>query len=141
MLIDMYSLVESVSASALVIWGLALLLNKRVIQSFFDSFTNIEKNETLNYLTAGMFLILGLIIIWVHNDWYWSFSVIVSLLGWILAIKASLWLLFPLVLARWAKKSAFFALKAWFRFVSGFVIIILGLLILADKIMALFRWA
>ena len=61
MLVDMYAVVESVVGSTLVIWGLALMVNKHIIKSFFDTFTNIEENETLNYLTASMFLILGLI--------------------------------------------------------------------------------
>ena len=72
MLIDMYSLVESVTASALILWGLALMINGRIIQSFYNTFTQVEKHETLNYLAASMFLLLGLITIWVHNDWYWS---------------------------------------------------------------------
>ena len=95
MLVDMYSVIESVVGSALVIWGIAVMVNKHIVKSFVDTFTNIEENETLLYLTASMFLILGLITIWVHNDWYLNTAVIVTIMGWILAIKFSLWLLFP----------------------------------------------
>ena len=131
MLNDMYSLVESVVGSALLIWGVALLVNKHIIQSFFDTFTNIEENETLSYLTASMFLILGLIIMFVHNDWYWSFGIIVTVLGWILFFKASLWLFFPKTLSRLAKKFSHLVLAGWFRFVYGGIITLLGLIVLS----------
>ena len=130
MLIDMYSLVESVVGSSLIIWGLALIVNQRIIQSFFNTFIDIENNETLGYLTASMFLILGLITIWVHNDWYWGIAIIVTLMGWILTIKASLWLLFPLYLSWLTKKFSPLVLNFWFRIVYGSVTLILGLLIL-----------
>ena len=130
MLIDMYSLVESVVGSSLIIWGLALIVNQRIIQSFFNTFINIKNNETLSYLTASMFLILGLITIWVHNDWYWGIAIIVTLMGWILTIKASLWLLFPLYFSWLTKKFFPFTLNFWFRIVYGLVTLILGLLIL-----------
>lgn len=129
MLVDMYAVVESVVGSALVIWGLAIIVNKHIIKSFFDTFTNIEENETLSYLTASMFLILGLITVWVHNDWYLNPAVIVTLLGWLLVIKSSLWLLFPKFFAQFAKKFSFLVLNTWFSFVYGAVTLILGLLI------------
>ena len=129
MLIDMYSLVESVVGSTLVIWGLALIVNKHIIKSFFDTFTNIEDNETLSYLTATMFLVLGLITVWVHNDWYLNSTIIVTVLGWLLIIKASLWLLFPKFIANFGKKLSYLILNSWFRLGYGVAIVILGLLV------------
>ena len=133
MLIDMYSLVESVAGSALLIWGLAFMLNGHIVQSFFDTFTNIEENETLSYLTASMFMILGLITVWVHNDWHFSITVIVTLLGWILTIKSTLWLFFPHFFARLAKKFSPLILNLWFRLSYGAFIIVLALAILGKN--------
>lgn len=132
MLIDMYSLVENVAGSLLIIWGLANMLNKSIIQSFFDTFTNREKNETLVYLTASMFLTLGLITIWVHNDWYWSPAIIVTVLGWVLTVKTSLWLFFPKQLFKLTKQFSTLAVNLWFRLAYGLVSIILGALILGN---------
>ena len=129
MLIDMYSVVENVTASSLIFWGLALMINSHIIESFIKTFTNVEDNETLSYLTGSMFFILGLIVLFVHNDWYLSFSLIVTLTGWIVAIKAALWVLFPFFFARQLKKISPLILNFWFRMVSGGFLIILGLLI------------
>ena len=132
MLTDMYSLVEAVVASCLVVWGLAFILNKHIVQSFFDTFTNIEKNETLSYLTAGMFLILGLITVWIHNDWHWRSPTVllITLIGWTLVFKSSLWLLFPKFLADLAKKFSSLVLSAWFRMTYGIGILLVGLWII-----------
>lgn len=132
MIVDIYDLTESVIGSAMVIWGLALLINKHIIKSFFETFTNIEKNEILILLTASMFLILGLITVWTHNDWY-SLSLIVTLIGWLITIKSSLWLLFPRQLAKISKRFANLILKSWFRFVYGAVTLLIGLLILGKE--------
>ena len=129
MFTDIYSLVESVVASSLIIWGVALIVNKHIVQSFFDTFTNIERNETLSYLTATMFLVLGLITVTVHNDWYWGSALIVTLIGWILVFKASLWLFSPKIAASLAKKYSHLILNSWFHFVYGAVIILLGLIV------------
>ena len=129
MLIDMYSLVESVVGSTLIIWGLAVIINKHIIRSFFDTFTNVEKNGTFIYFTVCMFLTLGLITVWVHNDWNWSFTIIVTLLGWIITIQTSLWLLFPRFLANLTKKFSPLVHKTWFRIGYGVIAIVLGLLI------------
>ena len=132
MIVDIYELIESVIGSSLIIWGLALIINKHIIKSFFETFTNIEKNEALTLLTASMFLILGLITVWAHNDWY-SLSIIVTLIGWLITIKSSLWLFFPKQLAEISKKFANLILKSWFRFAYGIAIILIGLLILGKE--------
>ncbi len=125
----MYSLVEVVVASSLIIWGLSLIINKHIVQSFYNAFTNIEKNEILIYLTASMFLILGLITVSVHNDWYLNPAIIVTLIGWIITIKSSLWLFFPRLLTKITKKSSVLILNSWFRFVYGAIIILLGMIV------------
>ena len=133
MLIDMYSLAESVIACALIVWGLAIFVNPQIIPSFLDTFINVEKNQTLLYLSSGMFLTLGLITIWVHNDWYLGVSVIVTLIGWLLTIKSSLWLLFPSQLARLTKKLYPFVSQTWFRIMYATINLVLALVILSKN--------
>lgn len=132
MVTDLYSLVENVAGIGLVIWGLALLANKYIIKSFYDTFMDIEKNESLVYLTASAFLFVGLVTVWVHNDWYLSSTVIVTVLGWVIAIKSSLWLSFPRFLSGLVKKFSWIVLNAWFRFAYGALLIVLGLLVLGE---------
>ena len=129
MLIDLYSLVESVIASAFIIGGVALTVNPSIIRSLFDTFTDIENNEGLTYLTAWMFLMLGLITVWIHNDWYFGYSILVTLFGWILVIKASLWLLFPKSVIHLAKKMSFIIKNRWFHIVYGIALLLIGLFI------------
>ena len=135
MVTDMYSLVENVAGIGLVIWGLALLINKYIIKSFYDTFMDIEKNESLVYLTASAFLFVGLVTVWVHNDWFLSTTVIVTFLGWIITIKSSLWLAFPRFLSRLVKKFSWMVLNPWFRIAYGVLLIVLGLLVLGQGYM------
>ena len=130
MLIDMYSLVETVIGSALLIWGIAVLVNKHVINVYMETFTNVEENEILIYFIASLFLILGLITVWVHNDWYLDTTILVTLIGWCLTLKSSLWLLFPKYFSKMTKQCSVFTSHSLFRWSYGIFVIIIGLLIL-----------
>ena len=129
----MYDLVENVIASAFMIGGLALMVNSGIVRSLFDTFTDIEKNEALVHLTAWMFLMLGLITVWVHNDWSFSYSILITLFGWILVIKASLWLFIPRHIIRLAKKMSFIVKSRWFHVVYGLALFLIGLFILIKQ--------
>jgi len=132
MLTDFYSLVETVAGSVLMIWGIALLVNKNVLSRMYKAFTtDINQNEVLTYLTATMFLILGLIIVWTHNDWYWGSSLIVTLLGWLIVVKTFLWMTWPKKLSSLAQFFSPWINKAWFQIAYGILIIVLGLIILS----------
>ena len=133
MLTDMYSLVENVIASAFIIGGVAIAVNSNIVRSLFDTFTDIERNEALTHLTAWMFLILGLITVWVHNDWYMDYSLVITVFGWILVIKASLWLLIPKPLIRLAKKMSFIVENRWFHIVYGLLLVLIGLFVLIKQ--------
>ena len=129
MLIDLYSLVENVIASAFIIGGIAIIANSSIPRSLFDTFTDIENNQGLIYLTAWMFLMLGLITVWVHNDWFFGYSVLITLFGWILVLKATLWLMFPKLLVRLAKKMSFIIKNRWFHIGYGASLLLIGLFI------------
>ena len=133
MTIDLYSLVENVIASAFMIGGLAITINSNIVRSLFNTFTDIENNEALIHLTAWMFLMLGLITVWVHNDWFIDYSLIITLFGWILVVKASLWLLIPKHIVRLAKKMSFIVLSKWFHIVYGLVLILIGLFVFINQ--------
>ena len=47
-------------------------------------------------LMLGTFnLLLGLIVVLGHNVWVWGLPVIVTLAGWLMALKGAMYLLFP----------------------------------------------
>ena len=127
---DMYLLVEKLTGSSMILWGAAVLANPNIILSLYKTFTKKEENETLIYITAGMFLTFGLIIVWTHNEWYLTPSLLVTLIGWILVFKAMLWILFPSFLIKFTKK--FFPLisNKWFTVIYSLLLIGLGLFIL-----------
>ena len=137
MIIDLYFLVEKLTGSSMFLWGLALFFNPRILTSFFNVFVENEKeNETLRYFIAGLFLTFGLIIVWVHNDWHPAFSsLLVTLVGWILVIKAMLWISFPRLLSKIGKKFFKNIIKStWFAYAYSLGLILVGLFILlADQ--------
>ncbi|MBC6415688.1 MAG: hypothetical protein GDA46_04775 [Bdellovibrionales bacterium] len=130
MILDLYSLIQKVTGSSLVLWGFALLVNPNIIQALYKTFTNKEDNEALIYLTAGMFLTFGLIIVWIHNDWFFSPALIITLIGWILIVKTMFWIVLPSVMIRITKKLSPFILNKWFILSYGVFLVILGTVIL-----------
>ena len=98
--------------------------------SFYHSFTKKEENETLLYLTAGMFLTFGLIIVWIHNDWYLAPSVIVTAIGWILILKTMFWISFPSLAIKITKKFYNLIASKWFPPAYAIILIALGCFVL-----------
>jgi len=135
MVVDLYSLVEKLTASSMILWGLALLFNPHILISLYKTYTDKEKNETLLYITFGMFLTFGLIILWIHNDWYLAPSLIVTLVGWTLVLKAMFWICFPHWAIKLSKKFYKLISNQWFPYAYGLVLILIGsLILLVDRI-------
>ncbi|MDE0091935.1 MAG: hypothetical protein OXN83_01455 [Oligoflexia bacterium] len=129
MLTDLHSLAESAVASYLIVGSLAFLVNSHIPRAFFNTVTNIEENEVLIYLIAWMFLIFGFLTVWIHNDWNMSYSILVTLFGWIIIIRGALWLLFPKHVIRLVKKMSFIKGHP-FRIIYSSVFLLIGLFIL-----------
>jgi uncharacterized protein YjeT (DUF2065 family) len=84
-------IIEKVAAVFFLIVGLSYLLNARVWVRFAKSLLS-EPQRMLPVLWVT--LPIGLIIIFVHNIWT-GWSIIVTLIGWVLTIKSAFYLLFP----------------------------------------------
>ena len=84
-------IIEKVAAVFFLIVGLSYLLNARVWVEFAKSLLS-EPQRMLPVLWVT--LPIGLIIIFVHNIWT-GWSIIVTLIGWVLTIKSAFYLLFP----------------------------------------------
>lgn len=85
-------IIERVFSSFLIITGLSYLLQSLVWKNFVQ---DVLKKPTWLMLWSILFLPWGLIIIFGHNLWLASGSVLITVLGWIITIKCSLSLLLP----------------------------------------------
>ena len=92
---NLYSLVEVVLGTSLLLWGVALIIHVKSAQTVVDFIVNDDDSTVLIYIVAAVFLSGGLAIVWIHNEWVFDFPVIVTLIGWIWTIKCFLWLVIP----------------------------------------------
>ena len=75
-----------------------------------------------------IFLGAGLWIIAIHNVWVWQWHVAVTILGWSLAIKSVIYMLYPQAINRFAGLSDA-AMLAWIRG-AGLVTALVGLILI-----------
>ena len=108
----------------LLIVGLHLPLRRRELGALFASFV---ENRALVYLASVLALILGLLLVVGHNLWVAGWPVIVTLLSWLVLLKALAGLLLPHeATAAWVRR---FNGPAWFV-VGGPLWAALGLFLL-----------
>ena len=69
-----------------------LLMNRKSIVRIMEDFV---KNAAVIYLGALLALVIGIVIVLVHNVWVWGWPVIITILGWIAILKGIWLLLFP----------------------------------------------
>lgn len=128
---SLYYVIELVMGFSLVLWGVGALINPNVVKSFLRLGTsNDETYELLSYLLAFIFLMLGLAIIVVHNDWFLQWSIITTLIGWVVTIKSFLWLAFRKKVKKIVQKFQHFLTASWFNIAYNVVLIVAGSLIL-----------
>jgi len=89
--------------------GLHMALRRKELRIMFETFV---ENRPLTYLTSVFALILGLLLVVSHNVWIAGWPIIITLLSWLVLIKAIAYLLLPFdALARAVKV---FNRPAWF---------------------------
>jgi len=74
------------------ILGISIVINPKQWLYFVDEFRT--KPHKMYYF-AFLLLPLGLAVVLLHNIWVWSPTVIVTIFGWLLIVKASFYLLVP----------------------------------------------
>lgn len=105
-----------------LIVGLGMLLRGAHFKKVYDSFI---KNEGLMYLAGLLALILGLLIISVHNRWSMEWTVILTVIGWVSLLKGAMLMIFP----EYAKKTAKIWIKPQKMKAAGVIALILGLIL------------
>ena len=89
--------------------GLHMALRGKELRLMFEAFA---ENRPLTYLTSVFALILGLLLVVSHNVWVAGWPVIVTLLSWLVLIKAIAYLLLPFSAMAGVVKA--FNRPAWF---------------------------
>lgn len=116
--------IERLTALVFVITGLSHMAVPKVWARFFMSMR--AKGEVGGFLNAYVHIPLGLLIVAFHNVWSWP-AVVVTLIGWSLTLKGTLYFLRPQIattaMARVTEE------KAWHFRVAGLFTVLLGLAI------------
>ena len=127
---NLYSLVEVVLGTSLLLWGVALVIHVKSAQTMIDFIVDDNYSPIFTYIVASVFLSGGLAIVWIHNEWVFDFPVIVTLIGWVWTIKCFLWLIIPGTLRKVLKTLQPFLKNHWFIRGYGAFIAVLGKLII-----------
>jgi len=77
---------------------------------------------------AFVMLVLGLTIIANHNVWITDWPLVITLFGWLLAVKGGFYLLYPQAVY-WIKSRSDGFLLTWVRVAGVFLVVIGGLLL------------
>ena len=85
-------IIERIFASFLLITGISYLVQRVIWKELVQEFL---KKPTWLMFWSLLFLPLGLIIVFGHNLWVGNWPVIITVVGWIITIKCTLYLLVP----------------------------------------------
>lgn len=81
----------------------AIILLSRV-RFYRDIIYNLHAKDSAIMFGSSFALLLGLLLVIVHNFWVWEPRVVVTLIAWFILIKSVLWLSLPEGMLRWSKK-------------------------------------
>ncbi len=96
-------------------------------EAYRDILKDSIESPALYYLFGLLALVLGFLLVVYHNEWSLSWSVIITIFGWIAFIEGILIIAFP---ALFLKLSEWMVKKEKFLRVYAFVALILGILFL-----------
>ena len=103
---SLFILAEQLVYCCFILLGLSLLWQTKAWLGLTALLAGME-DKTLASVLLGVSIIclpVGLFLVWVHNEWIMGYSVIVTIVGWIVCVKASCCLLFPNLAARLTKR-------------------------------------
>ena len=110
------------------------------IRGIFDkaAYRDILKGSidspALYYLFGLLALVLGFLLVMFHNEWSMSWSVIITIFGWIALIEGVLIIAYPpffIKISNWmVKKDMFLRVYAFIALILGALFLILGFVVL-----------
>ncbi|KPK39245.1 MAG: hypothetical protein AMJ78_08800 [Omnitrophica WOR_2 bacterium SM23_29] len=75
-----------------LIIGAGLMFNRKAFQQVMDDFC---KNAALVFYGGILALVIGVVIILIHNVWVANWTVIITIIGWLALIKGIWLIVFP----------------------------------------------
>lgn len=87
----------------LMLEGLVVLTRRKFVMNIVN---DLSDHKALMFVTGGMLVILGLLIVLNHNVWEASWRVVPTIVGWILVIKGVTALFVPNMLIEKGKRMA-----------------------------------
>ncbi|MDJ0514103.1 MAG: hypothetical protein QNJ62_11740 [Methyloceanibacter sp.] len=105
----------------LLVVGAGLLFNKSVYR---EAAEDVIKSRALLYLFGATEFTAGLAIVLAHNVWAWNWSVIITLLGWLLLVRGAVRIVLPQQIVDFGAK--LLRDNSNLLSVSGFVVLVLG---------------
>ena len=111
--------------------GIGIVINRDYYLRMFDGFI---ENSAVMYLGGCMSLIVGFLLVTFHNEWTASWSVIITIIGWLALIKGFCLFLVPKLFIRMIRamkeKPKLITYHTLFVIVLGFLCMVLGFLVL-----------
>jgi len=105
-----------------VVIGLGMFLNGKYYKKMVDS---MMKESSVWYFGGIVALIIGFLIVSVHNVWEFSWVVLVTIIGWMAFLKGLLLLMAP----KWMMSMGMGIFKKFKSFsILGIIIVIVGLI-------------
>lgn len=90
------------------VFGLYLVIMALIMASkakyYRDLILRLDPYNPAIAICSSIFLLIGLSIVVVHNIWALEPRIIITILGWLIAIKSILWLSFPVGMFGFSKK-------------------------------------
>ena len=111
-------LVAQILAVVYIAVGISAVRGK---PNFADMVDDFERSPALTYVTGFFTLVIGMLLLHVHNIWVKNWTVLITIVAWMATIKGFFLIAFPNFIS---------AFKGWYRNtqVWGFFLIALGLL-------------
>ncbi|GGI81543.1 hypothetical protein [Legionella impletisoli] len=89
-------------------FGLYLVIMAIIMVSrtkyYRDLILRLDPFDPAIAIGASYGLMLGILLVVIHNIWAWEPRLVVTILSWVILIKSVLWLSFPVKMSAWAKK-------------------------------------
>lgn len=111
--------------------GIGILINRDYYLRVFEGFI---ENPAIMYMGGFMSLVVGFLLVTFHNTWEASWSVIITIIGWLALIKGLTLFLTPQLFIRiirvMKEKPKVITVHATFATVLGFLCMVLGFLVM-----------
>ncbi len=128
----MTSVLVPVCSWLLLILGVSYVLQAETwIRLSRDALANAHK-----YYPLFLFLLIfGLVIVFEHNTWSMDWNVVITILGWGMVIKSTLFLCLPRLMDPFAQLIEMDFIKNWIR-IAGGMLAILGAFLVYQNILS-----